>query len=179
MVHKLLKIFSITFFVIAVIFAIILGFLIKKSDESYWESQGESWKLDCEFLGVDEFKPKKYLTENQNLKNSSIKLLNAEIQGVPYTEYENEIIISEEYYKNLNPNHALVDPLDNCTGVNAFLVIQKDNKAIITFHYSLKAIDLEKAEKTCLESYKTYPYDKIYLELVDDKWTVVDIFRSA
>ena len=59
------------------------------------------------------------------------------------------------------------------------MVVQKNDKAVVTFRYSGEEAKIEEAVETCRRSYKTYPYDKIYLVKKDSKWVVEDVFRAA
>lgn len=160
--------------VLLMITVIIIGsiILINKHDEKYWESQGSTWKKDCTFLGItdiDNFDPEKLESKDRKLVDTSLELL----QDVLKNECFNStyITVDKEQIEHLSP--------DSCKYINAFMVVQKDDKAVVTFRYSSEEAKIEEAVETCRRSYKTYPYDKIYLVKKDSKWVVEDVFRAA
>lgn len=100
-------------------------------------------------------------------------LLEQSLIRTDYEKLETKLIISEDFYNILVSNIN-----QTANSIRDFFVVEHNNKMVVTFHYqnSKEKIDIKKAEDNCLKSYKTYPYDKMYLELINYKWTVVDVF---
>lgn len=156
--------------IISLFIALCVHFL-NVSDKKYWESQGESWKRDCEFFGIesiDDFDPRFLVPKDPELTEASWELLHCIINNEPFEN--GSIVIDKENLDHLQTELIYID---------AFYVVQIDNKAAVTFRFSAKPAETEKAIKSCIEYYKRYPYDKIYLEKIDGKWVVADVFRQA
>lgn len=147
----------------------VFAWRISENDKKYWESQGESWKRDCEFFDIKDFDPTEYKTQDGRLSEAAQKLLKAVGSG---EEFDGEIICIDKE----NTEHLQTDSFKY---LRAFYVVQIDDKAAVTFQYSDEQTEFEKAVERCEESYKTYPYDKIYLEKKNGQWTVTDVFRAA
>ena len=145
---------------------------ISENDKKYWESEGESWKRDCEFFCLnnkEDFDPKDHKTNDDRLFDSVQKLLRA--VGNSKTFDDEYICIDKD-----NTEHLQTDSFKY---LSAFYVVQIQDKAAVTFKYSDEQTELDKAVEHCERTYKTYPYDKIYLEKKDGRWTVTDVFRAA
>ena len=151
---------------------VVLVLLMNREDKKYWESEGATWKRDCTFLSIEDtgsFEPEKIASKDQRLIDSSAELLQNVIDGKPFeSDY---ISIDKEQTERLSA--------DSRKYFDRFYVIQKGDKAVVSFRFSGKETDLKEAEENCLKSYKTYPYDKIYLENTGGKWKVTDTFRQA
>lgn len=153
------KQFLIGILVLLTIIVIIIGLiiLINRHDKEYWESEGSTWKKDCSFFGitnVNSFDPVKLESKDQKLVDTSLELLQSIADNKPFDE--NYIIIDKDQIDHLNP--------DGRKYIDSFWVVQKDDKAVVTFRYSVEKTKIEEAMDQCKESYKTYPYDKIFLE---------------
>ena len=138
-----------------------------------------AFKQDLEFFNKKDFNPYDSLSEDNNLNDDIFYLLLSKIEHKGYNNIDLDIYISEKDYEDLDINPWNSDNDVKFTGLYAFVVLKDKERAIVAFCYDTDKRERKEAQKNALENYKTYPYDRIYLELVNNKWKVVRVIRDA
>ena len=150
-----------------------LLFGLSKYDE-YWQEHNVSYGRDLKFFGVKQIDQDKKPTDSE-LRENALALVNAHLDGKTAENCGTDIAISESYFKKIDPNYNVRNPLDSWCSLGSFLVVQKGEKAIIAFEYSIIPKDIEDAEQYCRDTFKTRQTSRIYLERTDGQWTVTDV----
>lgn len=138
-----------------------------------------AFKQDIGFFNKKDFDPCDFLSEDNNLNDEAFNLLLSKIEHEGYNSIDSDIYISEENYEYLDTNPWNSDNDVKFTGLYAFVVLKKNRRAIVAFRYDTAKHERKESQKNALENYKTYPYDRIYLELDNNEWKVVEVIRSA
>lgn len=149
-----------------------LKFGLKKYNE-YWRNNNISYWTDLKFFG-DSSIDQDEKPEDGKLRENALKLLNAHLNDETAESCGTDIVISDKYFKMLDPNYKLKKPVEQWCCLSSFLTLQKGNKAIIAFEYSIIPKDIEQAEDYCRGTFKTRKRSRLYLELKNNKWTVTD-----
>lgn len=165
-------------FIINILIVIISKSFVNESSSDYWITHNMGWQKEVNFFNETDFDPEKYKSDDECLRKNALDLLNCEINNIDFENLITDFNISKENYEIMKSNYSSDNSYYDTNGLYAFYITQKENKAVITFQYTSMIVDIKEAESNCLGAYKTYPYDKIYLELINDKWTVVDIYRN-
>lgn len=158
-----------------------VGFLISKGVQfglakynEYWRDNNVAYGRDLSFFGLDAIDQDKE-PEDASLRDSALKLLYAHINDKTVKSCGTDISISNEYFKMIDPNNEINEPIDRWCSLSAFITLQKQDKAIVAFEYSIIPQSNERAESYCRDTFKTRPCSRMYLELKDGVWTVTDV----
>ena len=151
--------------------AVLFG--LSKYDE-YWGEHNKSYGADLKFFGVKQINQDKK-PQDSELHDSALALVNAHLDGKTAEECGTDIEISDKFFKMIDPNYNVKEPLDSWCSLGSFLVVQRGDKAIIAFEYSTIPKDLKQAEIYCADTFKTRKTSRIYLERSNGVWTVSDV----
>ena len=150
-----------------------LMFGLSKYDE-YWQEHNISYGRDLKFFGVKQIDQDKKPADSK-LRENALALVNAHLNGKTAENCGSDIAISEKFFKKIDPNYNVTKPLDSWCSLGSFLVVQKGEKAIIAFEYSVIPKNIEEAEQYCRDTFKTRKTSRIYLERTGGQWTVTDV----
>ena len=150
-------------------------FGLKKYNE-YWKSNNMSYWLDLNHFDTQSIDPDKMRTSDDKLRSDVLELLQSCMQDRISERNELAVKISEKYYKELCPNNLVDKKVSNWCGFSRFLILENKDKAIVAFDFSSVPVSMDKAEKVCLQSYKTRICNRLYLERIDGRWTVTDVY---
>ncbi len=162
--------------VAAVVFLIVkaVGFGIDKYNE-YWVQNNTAYGSDVRFLAVKAFDPEKLRPQDDKLRDDALKLLYAHIDGKTLEESGTDIEISQKDFEMIDPDRNVKENNIEWKDLSEFAVVQKDNRAIIAFEYTIIPTQNDKAYQQCVDSYKTRACSRIYLEMADGVWNVTDV----
>lgn len=146
---------------------------LQKYDE-YWRDNNIAYGTDLRFFGVKSIDQDKKPNDS-SLEDKVLKLLYAHINGEDAQSCGAGIEISDEYFDMLDPNYNISKPIDNWCCLRAFLVVQKGDKAIAAFDYSIVPESTEHAKEYCMGTFKNRPCSRMYLERNDSGWIVTDV----
>lgn len=158
---------------VGVIISKALQFGLKKYNE-YWQNHNTAYGMDLSFFDVSAIDQDKEPSDS-DLKDNALKLLLAHINNETAQSCGTDIVISDSFFEMIDPNYKVKEQLDSWRGLSEFLVLQQDNKAIVAFEYSIIPEDTEHAVEKCRGSYKPRPCSRMYLEMINGKWTVTDV----
>ena len=171
--------------IIPLLFALLVcffvGFLISKAVKfglkkynEYWQNNNISYGTDLKFFGSSSIDQDEQPKDSE-LRENALKLLNAHLNDETVESCGTDIVIDDKYFKMIDPNYKLKKPVEQWCCLSSFLTLQKGEKAIIAYEYSVIPKSIEDAEDYCKGTFKTRKRSRIYLERVDQKGKVIDI----
>ena len=163
------------------IVCVVAGFIIAKGItfglqkyDDYWRDNNIAYGTDLRFFGVKSINQDKK-PDDSDLEDRVLKLLYAHMKGEDAKSCGADIQISDEYFDMLDPNYNIKNHIEKWCSLRAFLVVQKGDKAIAAFDYSIVPESIEHAKEYCAGTFKNRPCSRIYLERKDSGWIVTDV----
>lgn len=150
-----------------------ISFGLQKYDD-YWRDNNIAYGTDLRFFGVKSIDQDKK-PDDADLEDRVLKLLYAHINGEDAQSCGADIQISDEYFEMLDPNYNITKSIDKWCSLRSFLVVQKGDKAIAAFDYSIVHETTQHAKDYCTGTFKNRPCSRMYLERSGSGWTVTDV----
>lgn len=158
---------------IGVVIAKAIKFGLQKYDD-YWRDNNIAYGTDLNYFGVKAIDQDEEPSD-KDLEGNVLKLLYAHFNDEDAESCGAGIEISDEYFDMLDPNYNIKEPIDDWCSLRSFLVVQKGDKAIVAFDYSIHPETTEHAKEYCLGTFKNRPCSRMYLEHKGSGWIVTDV----
>ncbi len=140
----------------------------------YYRDNNVAYGSDLNFFGTNAIdqhaKP-----QDSDLRDNALRLLNAHLNDQTAESCGAEIDVNDGFFNMLDPNYNTINKVNGWCCLSAFLVLQKNDKAIVAFEYSVIPESIERAEEYCRDVFKTRALSRMYLERIEGRWTVTDV----